>query len=87
MTWTPIHENTKDIDSIEEADRPHAPPDLPQDADNDDQRLASDHRQLRITKRDLRRYGYTSHCPKCNLDKLNQDGRAQAFHHTERCRA
>ena len=87
MASTPTNEHAEQLDSIESEDAPHAPPVLVEENEEEDEKLARELRRLRITQQDLKRHGYTSHCPKCNMYRLNQIGRAQAFHHTEGCRA
>ena len=72
MLPTPIKENVHDLDRLEDEDRPRALPELPKDEKNDDVDTTNEIRRRRTTKTDIKKYGYTSHCPTRNLYRLNQ---------------
>ena len=76
-TSTPTNEHADNLDSSEED--PHAQEILAEDDEDDDDRLAKDLRRLRITQQDLKTQRYTTHCPSCNMYRLNHIGRAQSY--------
>ena len=44
-------------------------------------------RRLKITLRDLGRYGFSKNCPKCRCHSQNRHTLGHRMHHTEACRA
>ena len=83
---TPDMHTTATTDPIEEDAAPHAGLQPDKTKDEDEKEHFSHPKRLKITRADLLRYGYSDHCPTCNLYRLHQPERANGSRHTEACR-
>ena len=73
------------LDVIEEDIAPHEMVDAPTMEEQEDREIRVPPR-LRISLNDLKKFGFTPGCPKCNMHSANQHERARGMPHTEECR-
>ena len=69
------------FDSIEAEPEPHAFASSEMPVDSDEQK-SSIRRRLKITLKDLGRYGFSKNCPKCRFHSRNRHALAHKEHHT-----
>ena len=81
ISITPHTFKTKNMDVIEEDSDPHSHPE-PQPSDAE----ARSPRRLKIFDSDLRTFGYTEGCPRCEFVRKGQNLRARGARHNEECR-
>ena len=78
----------KAVDGLEKAEEeayPHiGKDDQPQEEENPESARSKAPMRMRITVRDLEKYGYTDGCPRCNM---HLTGRKSGVNHSEECRA
>ena len=88
MKTLPWQERPNRKDLIERDLHPRAS-DAPQqeEADHDHDLTNKTPKRVRITLEDMQRFGWTDLCPKCDLDRIGQYGRANNQNHSEHCRA
>ena len=81
---TPVHDGELNSDDIEASEQPHEPNEDTTDTAADDDGKTAVPRRVRITMKDLKRYGFTGECPRCIDLEL---GRANSRNnHNEECR-
>ena len=85
---TPFNLKIKKLELIEEHEDPHANADAPKvddslPAEEEYKRALS---RLKIMPTDLKKYGYSDQCPKCDAYRAKHPDRARVLKHTEVCR-
>ena len=71
-------------EKVEKGDEPHAMSDFEQ-VDKQDQKFVEQmQRRIRVTKKDLEKYGFSPNCPRCEAIQRGVVDPQQ--HHTEDCR-
>ena len=70
------------MDIIEAETNPHEH----EDPEAKIEESVSSRRRLKITAKDLKNYGYSPHCHRCDVHQLGQHSRAQYLRHSESCR-
>ena len=80
VTMTPFNESPHYLDKLEDGESPHehAEPEVGSE---------SRRRRVRIMLSDLKKHGFSPHCPRCGLHQSGQHSRARFHKHTEACRA
>ena len=79
---SPLEFKVGSLDHIEEAADPHAHP-QPEIEPPEDSRSS---RRLRINDSDVRKYGFTRYCPRCQALRTNRAAHAKGLRHNEECR-
>ena len=82
ITTTPLTFKIGTLDHIEESRDPQAHPEVVEEVADEAQQM----RRVRIFDGDVKKYGYTDSCPRCQAIKLNQHHRAKMMRHNEECR-
>ena len=70
------------LDRIEESTEPHTHPEP--SADTED--ISRQGRRLRVLDGDVRKFGYTDSCQRCEYLKHGRDALARGVRHNEECR-
>ena len=70
------------LDHIEEASEPHAHPQPSGDTPDEPVQM----RRVRLFDADVKKYGYTSSCPRCDALRNNRLVQARGLRHNEECR-
>ena len=68
VTTTPLTENSRFMDDIETKDAPHEHPPVDIHGPID----APARRRVRITLADLKKFGFSDHCPRCSLHRQEE---------------
>ena len=79
---SPMEFKIGSLDHIEETVDPHAHP-QPEVEPPEDSRQT---RRLRIVDSDVRKYGFTDSCPRCQALRTNRGAHARGLRHNEECR-
>ena len=77
LTTIPDQHTTATTDAIEESATPYAGLQPDKTADEIEIDAATGARRLKITRDDLTRYGYSDHCPECNLHRADKHAHAR----------
>ena len=82
ITVAPLAFKMGTLDHIEEAADPHAHPQPAEPSSEDIQQM----RRVRIVDADVKKYGYTDSCPRCQAIRENRNIQARGLRHNEDCR-
>ena len=82
VNTTPLQFKTGTLDKIEETTKPHMHPDPEAEASD----AARQARRLRILDADVRKYGYTKSCQRCEYLRQGRTLLARGARHNEECR-
>ena len=78
----PVQFRSGTLDQIEESNEPHTHPEPSGDAEE----LSRQGRRLRVLDADVRKYGLTETCQRCEYLRQGRDALARGVRHSEECR-